>query len=958
MAEEIQFKLTADPKAALTSLDQLSQAIEGVNEETKKQAEESKKAFGSSSKDILSAAASVTKLEKEYVELSQATIKVRANLKAATDPRAVAEYTKVLAKAEVSLSKMGKGLQAVGSNVKDLNKSASTGKEVFEGFFGTFTKATIILAALQAVAQFAKEVVGFAQNIERAEKQFENFTGSAENAAKTVEGLVALANKKFLNTEEVLNSGKALLAFGESGDNLENVLSRIADISAATGKNFQELSTIYGKARTAGVLYAEDINQLIDAGIPIVQEFAKQLGKPELEIKKLASEGRITFEELQLAFFNLSAEGGKFAGQAEAAAQTFSGAWKKASSDFLTTFAPVGQAFLDFARDVLQGFSLTVTTIQGLFDGLSLGDSIRKANAEVLGEIELSDEDARRIYENNFAERERLEKAAADSRRKSNAKVSDEQKKAAEEQRRAELERDKLRASLIENDTDKAVELERLKFEALTKELRKYFKGTDELNGLILQAQNEFETNVSEIRAKALLAQFDANEASENLRQEQLLAIATAGTEEVEQARKTAEEGAAARKVTALQQIDLAKAQGDAIIIELRRTGKSEDDIRNAQADLDSLDKVSRLTAELKFQQDLLEITGEGDEKRKQAIAAQIAVIQQEIANSVSESQVRGGDGGGIFGNLIDSLGLSEADVASLRDSAARIVGAIQQITAARLADADTALRLAEDRTSEAQRAFDKESELAEAGFASNVTIAKAELEASKVAEAEALSIRKKAAKAQILIDGATQASSLATTAANLIASWSTPTFGVGLIAAFAQIAGIFAFMASVRAKARAASFGEGGEAGLSGDSIVTGPSHSGGGVGIEVEGGEFMTSDGKKISVVNKKMTKKHFALLRAINEDNAPEISRLAADMSMGGASLDVNAGSRMTASASGSKALKKEQEIQALKEQNELLKENNRLLKSIRDKRDGVEVRGNKRIERRGNRTIITG
>lgn len=71
-------------------------------------------------------------------------------------------------------------------------------------------------------------------------------------AAKLVNSLTTVANKNILDPEAVFQAGQSLLAFGENADKLPDVLNRIALISRATGKDFNELATIYGKARTAG----------------------------------------------------------------------------------------------------------------------------------------------------------------------------------------------------------------------------------------------------------------------------------------------------------------------------------------------------------------------------------------------------------------------------------------------------------------------------------------------------------------------------------------------------------------------------------------------------------------------------------------------------------------------------------------------------------------------------------
>src|SRR5690606_32479972 len=96
----------------------------------------------------------------------------------------------------------------------------------------------------------------------------------------------------------------------------------------------------YGKARVQGTLFAEDINQLVGRGIPVIQEFAKQLGVSESEVKKLGSEGKITFSMLEQAFVNLTSEGGKFHDMMQRQSETLSGKWSNltdTAGEFLRT---------------------------------------------------------------------------------------------------------------------------------------------------------------------------------------------------------------------------------------------------------------------------------------------------------------------------------------------------------------------------------------------------------------------------------------------------------------------------------------------------------------------------------------------------------------------------------------------------------------------------------------------
>jgi hypothetical protein len=87
----------------------------------------------------------------------------------------------------------------------------------------------------------------------------------------------------------------------------------------------------------------------------------------------------------------------------------------------------------------------------------------------------------------------------------------------------------------------------------------------------------------------------------------------------------------------------------------------------------------------------------------------------------------------------------------------------------------------------------------------------------------------------------------------------------------------MFAAFAAAKAKAaKATKFRKGGS--VNSDGVVEGDSHENGGVGFEVEGGEFLHTDGRRLSVINKKSTQAEFSLLAAINKSDQAGMDRWA--------------------------------------------------------------------------------
>jgi tape measure domain-containing protein len=176
--------------------------------------------------------------------------------------------------------------------------------------------------------------------------------------------------------EQVNKAGKALLAFGFESEALVPLMTKIGDVAAGTGKDFNELAVIYGKARVAGTLMSEDINQLTEAGIPIMEELAAVLGTSTDKVKKMASEGKITFPLFEQAFGRLTGEGGKFGGMMDKLSTTTGGILSTLKGEFDGFLRTIGEAFLPIIKDLALGamplLKAAMVLIQPVLNAISL----------------------------------------------------------------------------------------------------------------------------------------------------------------------------------------------------------------------------------------------------------------------------------------------------------------------------------------------------------------------------------------------------------------------------------------------------------------------------------------------------------------------------------------------------------------------------------------------------------
>lgn len=221
--------------------------------------------------------------------------------------------------------------------------------------FKQLAKIATTAVAVKKVLDLGKAAVQAAADYETLETSFKTFLGSADAAKKVLGDLEKFSLKTPFTPDQVNEAARALLAFGEPADNLTTTLTQLGDISAGTGKNFGDLATLFGKARVAGVLMAEDINQFTEAGVPVIEEFAKILGVSTSEVKKLGSEGRITFPVLQDALRNMTSEGGKFGGLMSDLSSTTNGAISTLKGYGETARRAIGSIFLPLVKSAVTG---------------------------------------------------------------------------------------------------------------------------------------------------------------------------------------------------------------------------------------------------------------------------------------------------------------------------------------------------------------------------------------------------------------------------------------------------------------------------------------------------------------------------------------------------------------------------------------------------------------------------
>jgi tape measure domain-containing protein len=258
------------------------------------------------------------------------------------------EEMKIVVRAEVDAA-----LAKLGALDKSLERTEKSANQLADKMSSVGKKMSLALTLPLVAAGGA--AVKFAMDAEKVKVSLGVMLGSADKATKVFSEWRKFADKTPFEFEEISKAGKQLIAFGSSSEKVTGELRMLGDIAAGVDMSIGELAEIYGKARTQQTLYAEDINQLAGRGIPVFKMLAKEMGVNESQVKKLASEGKISFETLQSGMQKLTSSGGQFSGMMDQLSQTGAGKLSTALDALKTSAGKLGETMLPIVKDVLDG---------------------------------------------------------------------------------------------------------------------------------------------------------------------------------------------------------------------------------------------------------------------------------------------------------------------------------------------------------------------------------------------------------------------------------------------------------------------------------------------------------------------------------------------------------------------------------------------------------------------------
>ena len=162
-----------------------------------------------------------------------------------------------------------------------------------------FKRAGAYLVAYGAFSwtqQLVSDLITVKGQFDQLRVAMDSFIGDARKSGEVFNQLTDLAVKSPFQLLDITDSAKQLLAYGGvAADDVTRRIRQISDVSAGSGQAIKDIAYLYGTSLTQGRLYARDLFQFANRGIPIYKELASVMNVSTERLMNMVKAGQVGF---------------------------------------------------------------------------------------------------------------------------------------------------------------------------------------------------------------------------------------------------------------------------------------------------------------------------------------------------------------------------------------------------------------------------------------------------------------------------------------------------------------------------------------------------------------------------------------------------------------------------------------------------------------------------------------
>lgn len=250
----------------------------------------------------------------------------------------------------------------------NINNSLGSVKNAFGGLKGILGGVGGVLAGL-GLSLGTKAVFDYSKSLDNAKINWEVLMGSAEEGQKMLQRIQQFAKDTPFDFDSTQKFAQQLKIAGLNGDQLFKTMQVIGDAAQGNVEKAEGIATAYQQMSAKGKIQTEEMNQLLERGIPAWDMLAKATGKTKAELIDMAGKGKLLSDEYLPKLVEQMDK--TFGGGMQKQAQTFNGQLSQLEDNLLMLgsrgVAPLRQALTGLMKDVNDVFDgkMSITEMLG-----------------------------------------------------------------------------------------------------------------------------------------------------------------------------------------------------------------------------------------------------------------------------------------------------------------------------------------------------------------------------------------------------------------------------------------------------------------------------------------------------------------------------------------------------------------------------------------------------------------
>ena len=187
-------------------------------------------------------------------------------------------------------------ISKINAQIKSLADNTVTQGAKIDDVMSNIGTAMAGYFSISALAGFGKEIINVRGEFQQLGIAFETMLGSKEKADALMAQAVDFAEKTPFTLTDIASNIKQLLAMGVATEDVMSTMKSLGDVAAGVSVPLGQVAHTYGQVLTIGTLQGRELREFAIAGIPLLGELAKNLGKTKNEITDMVSAGSIGFK--------------------------------------------------------------------------------------------------------------------------------------------------------------------------------------------------------------------------------------------------------------------------------------------------------------------------------------------------------------------------------------------------------------------------------------------------------------------------------------------------------------------------------------------------------------------------------------------------------------------------------------------------------------------------------------